>query len=480
MEWAASNVLAPVTTDAARADETRTKHRDTDVRRILAAAVTEHCRDAPEGPASCRTALTGLALAVYLNRVNAPRQSLRRVAGCGKNTMPQAKLTEAACSVVEARATDPAEQSPGSGAGAARPARAARKRPRVATDALARASARAEAAIRRVSADQPAGEHESAPAQGGAAPDVGVSAGSAAPSAKHRERRRAGKEAHDAGATGLTGLLQGLVSADLNPDDPGSRDPEFVRAAAPFFDFLWSHYFRAEVEGAEHVPPSGPVIVVGNHSGGALVTDVVLKLACWGRHFGTQQAARALVHDGPFDAPVLRNLLLKLGALRATPENARRSLAQGGPVLIYPGGDVDGAREPNKIDFLGRTAFIELAFEHGIPILPIVNVGADEVSLAHLTGRALRRWTGIEAFARAKNMSLPLGLPRGMWIFGLLPYLPLPSKIVYKVGKPIWCAGGAARLEDPAVVRRVYRRLTRVMQQMVDDLASRRRLPVIG
>jgi hypothetical protein len=30
------------------------------------------------------------------------------------------------------------------------------------------------------------------------------------------------------------------------------------------------------------------------------------------------------------------------------------------------------------------------------------------------------------------------------------------------------------------VVRRVYRRLTRVMQQMLDDLASRRRLPVLG
>jgi 1-acyl-sn-glycerol-3-phosphate acyltransferase len=305
------------------------------------------------------------------------------------------------------------------------------------------------------------------------------------PDTKHRERRRADRKIHDAGATGLTGLLQGLVGAELDPDDPASRDPELIRAAAPFFDFLWSHYFRAEVEGSEHVPPSGPVIVVGNHSGGALVTDVLLKLACWNRHFGTQQTVRALVHEGPFDTPVLRNLLLKLGALRATPENARRAVAQGGPVLIYPGGDVDGggacgAREPHTIDFLGRTAFIELEFEHGIPILPVVNVGADEVSFAHLTSRALARWTGIAAFARAKNVSLPLGLPRGMWIFGLLPYLPLPSKIVYRVGKPIWCAGGAARAEDPAVVRRVYRRLTRVMQQMLDDLASRRRLPVLG
>ncbi len=405
--------------------------------------------------------------------------------------MPQAErhlADDAAASVVEARTHEPAEQSPDSGAEAVRPARGARKRPRVASDALARASARAEAAIRRVAAeDQLAGEHDSAPAESRAAPDAGTSGGSATSDTKRRERRRADKKTHDARATGWTGLLQGLVGADLDPDDPGSRDAEFIGAAAPLFDFLWSHYFRAEVEGAEHVPPRGPVIVVGNHSGGALVTDVVLKLACWNRHFGTQQAVRALVHEGPFDTPGLRNLLLKLGALRATPDNARRAVAQGGPVLIYPGGDVDvggggasGAREPNTIDFLGRTAFIELAFEHGIPILPIVNVGADEVSFAHLTSRALARWTGIDAFARAKNVSLPLGLPRGMWIFGLLPYLPLPSKIVYKIGKPIWCAGGAARAEDPAVVRRVYRRLTRVMQQMLDDLASRRRLPVLG
>ena len=40
--------------------------------------------------------------------------------------------------------------------------------------------------------------------------------------------------------------------------------------------------------------------------------------------------------------------------------------------------------------------------------------------------------------------------------------------------------GDRGRADDPATVQRVYRQVTRVMQEMVDDLASRRRLPVVG
>jgi len=284
-------------------------------------------------------------------------------------------------------------------------------------------------------------------------------------------------------ASGFNGFLDQLLNADLDPGDPRSRDPEFIKATAPFFEFLWTRYFRAEVEGTEHIPKRGPFIAVGNHSGGPLLPDVWLKLAYWNRRYGTDRPAYALVHDFPFKLPVIKTLLLKLGGIQASPENATRALAQGGAVLIYPGGEIDCMRSfwnRNKIDFLGRTGFIKLAFRHGVPIVPVVNVGAHEVYFTLFSSRALARWTGIESLMRVKTVPLNFGLPWGMWPTGFVPYLPLPSKITYKVGKPIRCNGGPSRADDPATLRRIYHQVTGVMQDMLDDLASRRRLPVLG
>jgi len=382
------------------------------------------------------------------------------------------------------RPQQPAGEPPASETPPVQHGRTGRKRPRIATDALARAGARAGQAIRKVAPGDdestehvatvpPTGERPRTPGKhGGPEPVSGAAA------AEAREQPGAtSAPGPEPASVGLAALLDQVVHADLDPDDLGNRDREFIAAVTPVFDFLWTRYFRAEVEGAEHIPTGGPFIVVGNHSGGALISDVLLKLSCWNRHFGTQRPPRALVHDGPLQVPTLRNVLLKLGAIRASAANARAALAHGGPVLIYPAGDIAGAPRdttPHTIDFLDRTAFIDLAFEQGVPIVPIVNIGTDQASVAGFTSRILGRFSGVESFLRARNMSLPLGLPGGMWIFGLLPYLPLPSKIVYQVGKPIWCAGGPSRAQDAATVRRIYRRVTRVMQKMLDKLASRR------
>ncbi len=281
----------------------------------------------------------------------------------------------------------------------------------------------------------------------------------------------------------LTTLLSELVTQDPAPSDPANRDPGFIKAVVPFFEFLRNHYFRTEFLGTKHFPKTGPFIAVGNHSGGPMIPDVWLKLGLWATMFGLERPAYALVHDAALKVPVVKNFLMKLGGLRATPENASKALAQGGALLIYPGGDLDCLRsfwDRNKIDFQGRTGFIELAFQHGVPILPIANVGAHEVYFTLFSSRSLAKWTGMEKLTRVKTLPLNLGLPWGMWLSGFIPYLPLPSKIVYKMAKPIAFERNPKLANDRRAVERVYRRVTRIMQKMMDDLASKRRFPVIG
>ena len=58
-------------------------------------------------------------------------------------------------------------------------------------------------------------------------------------------------------------LQRQIPKADLH-----ERDPDFLRDNLPWLWLLASFYFRAEVRGLERIPPQGPVLLVGNHSGG--------------------------------------------------------------------------------------------------------------------------------------------------------------------------------------------------------------------
>jgi 1-acyl-sn-glycerol-3-phosphate acyltransferase len=278
--------------------------------------------------------------------------------------------------------------------------------------------------------------------------------------------------------------LENLLLEDLDPDNPAHRDPDFIREyAAPLFDFMARYYFRTEWEGVENVPREGPLMAIANHSGGPILPDLWMMVAEWWRLRGVDMPGYCLTHDLPFRIPVLRNALIKIGAMRASRKNAARVLELGGMLLVHPGGDLDALRsfwQRNRIDFHGRTGFIEVALERGVPILPVVGIGGHEVYFTLFSSRLLARWTGIERLTNVKALPLNIGLPWGVWLTGFLPYLPLPSKIVCKVGKPLYLPKDPKLAKKPKLVREVYNEVTRTMQKMMDELAARRRFPVLG
>jgi hypothetical protein len=78
-----------------------------------------------------------------------------------------------------------------------------------------------------------------------------------------------------------------------------------------------------------------------------------------------------------------------------------------------------------------------------------------------------------------KTVPLNLGLPWGLWVSGFVPFLPLPAKFAYRIGEPIPVPRDPDQARDPHAVRRVYRMVTGVMQDMLNELA-RRRWPLLG
>ena len=275
-----------------------------------------------------------------------------------------------------------------------------------------------------------------------------------------------------------------LTREDLDPSDLGGRDPEFIkRYALPFCAWLRKTYFRTEHEGLENLPREMPFMVVSTHSGGPVLPDVWPMLATWWDRFSPEAPGYALVHDAVFRVPVVRNAMIKIGALRASRDNAERVLQAGGMLAILPGGDTEALRSfrnRNRVDFRGHHFFVELALRHGVPVVPVVNVGGHEVYFTLMSSRRLARWTGIERLTRVKTVPLNLGLPWGVWLGGFLPYLPLPAKISYKVGEPFYFSRDPDLAQDADYVRKRADEISETMQAMVDDLAARRRFPVIG
>jgi 1-acyl-sn-glycerol-3-phosphate acyltransferase len=281
----------------------------------------------------------------------------------------------------------------------------------------------------------------------------------------------------------LIGALPELAGPQLDSSDLRNRDPELLRRIAPLFYAIGKYYFRGEGEGLENLPRDEQFIAVGNHSGPPLIPDVWVAGAWWMMEIGVEHPVYILVHDVPLRIPVLGNLMMKAGCLRASRENAEKVLASGASLLVFPGGDAECMRSfwnRNRIDLRGHTGFIELAFRHGVPILPMVNVGGQEVYFTLFSGERLARLSGLERLTRVQALPLIAGLPWGLWLSGFVPYLPLPAKLSYAVAPPIRVERDPERARDRAAVRRVYGRVTGIMQDMVDELASRRRFPVIG
>src|ERR1700736_3377630 len=165
--------------------------------------------------------------------------------------------------------------------------------------------------------------------------------------------------------------------------DLDERDPDYIREHLPTLWLLASVWFRGEVRGLGNVPDTGPVLLVGNHSGGNLTPDTTVFTLAFNTYFGVERAFYQLAHNLVLSMPGL-GMLRKFGTVAASQSNARKALSSGAALLVYPGGDYEVHRptsERNRVDFGGRTGFIRTALDANVPIVPVVSIGGQETAL---------------------------------------------------------------------------------------------------
>src|SRR5881392_2461359 len=165
--------------------------------------------------------------------------------------------------------------------------------------------------------------------------------------------------------------------------DLDERDPDFIRERLPMLWLAASIWFRGEVRGLGNIPESGPVLLVGNHSGGNLTPDTTVFTLAFCAYFGVERAFYQLAHNLVLSMPGL-GFLRRYGTVAASPANAQEALSSGAALLVYPGGDYEVHRptwERHRVDFGGRQGFLRLALEEDVPIVPVVAVGGQETSV---------------------------------------------------------------------------------------------------
>src|ERR687897_772820 len=306
---------------------------------------------------------------------------------------------------------------------------------------------------------------------------AGTNGRTTAQAESHARRAKEKADARRAKATGAAGWVAERAG-DWSLED---QDLGWMEVQKYLWNPLMDYWFRMEIEGFEKLPEP-PALLIGIHSGAPFVWDAWTVGFQWWRRFGAERPLHGTAHDALMAAPVIGAYFRKMGVLPAAPDSIAGALAARRDVALWPGGEIDSLRPWVKRDeavLAGRTGFIRMAIQAGVPIVPIATVGGPDSMPVVLTGKRLARALQLDKVARLKMFPLALQAPWGLSP-SMLPELPLPTKIRTAFQDPVRFGVGPERPDDDEYVERKYREVHRSIQAGMDALARRRAFPLFG
>jgi 1-acyl-sn-glycerol-3-phosphate acyltransferase len=261
-------------------------------------------------------------------------------------------------------------------------------------------------------------------------------------------------------------------------DSLDNRDESLLLLLNRLFHGLLMRYFRAEIRGLDRIP-DGPGLFVGNHSGGLMPLDALVFGSAVLMARGLADAPYGLGHELAIRIPLVHQLIVPLGAVRASHENGLGLLRRGHKVIVYPGGDVDSMRpyrDRNRVVFDGRTGYIRLALEAGVPIIPVVSAGGHSTAIVLDDGRWLAKWLGlVRSPLRTHVWPIVLSVPWGLTVGPPVLYIPLPARLLVEVLEPIsFQRTGSAAARDDGYVEACGRRVLETIEASLARLAEER------
>lgn len=265
----------------------------------------------------------------------------------------------------------------------------------------------------------------------------------------------------------LVSFIRKRLTGEIEVDVAG-LDPEFTeRVVYPLVRLLYDKWFHVEFKGAENLPTDGPALLVANHSGTIALDGLILQYAVH-RNTDPHRFLRPLAADLVFSLPVIGDLTRKTGGTLASSEDAARLLADGELVGVFPEGFKGvgkGWSQRYRLQRFGRGGFVATAIRAGVPIIPISIVGAEEAYPMIADIPPLARAIGAPYFPVTPTFPL----------LGLLGLIPLPSRWIIEVDKPIPTEHlGVEKADDPMEVFEITDRVRERIQSRLYALLRER------
>ncbi len=259
-------------------------------------------------------------------------------------------------------------------------------------------------------------------------------------------------------------LLRRRLSGEYAVDEYGFDAELTENVVLPLLRPLYRHWFRVEVNGAEHIPASGGALLVANHAGGLWALDAAMTATAV--HDETDRYLRMLGAELVFRTPGFGTVARRSGATLACHEDAERLLRAGELVGVWPEG-FDGIGKPYRnryqLQRFGRGGFARAAISAGVPIIPVSIVGSEEIH--PVLGN-------VKALARVLNLPYFPLTPTFPWL-GPLGLVPLPSKWHLEFGTPVLPHGQNA--DDKVAVFELSDRVRETIQTTLYRLLVQRR-----
>ena len=165
----------------------------------------------------------------------------------------------------------------------------------------------------------------------------------------------------------------------------------------------------------------------------------------------------------------------------ASTSQAEAALARGACVLVYPGGDREACRpwtQRNEVDFDGRTGFVRLALQCGVPVIPVAAHGGHHAVVVLARGERLARVAGLGTL-RINVFPLLAGPPFGVTSI-LAPPPPLPAHLTVEFLPALdWTGYGPGAADDMRIVSACYEDITGRLQAALDRLSTEYPHPVL-
>jgi 1-acyl-sn-glycerol-3-phosphate acyltransferase len=251
---------------------------------------------------------------------------------------------------------------------------------------------------------------------------------------------------------------------------------------------------RATLEGTEHLPASGPFLLVANHSGGLGIAEINSFIALYAARFGNSRPLAGFTHPLSFAVWPLSRLVPHIGAIPSTYAAAESTLGLGVPILVFPGGDHEAFRpiwEAYRVDFAGRLGFLRIARQARVPVVPMGIRGSHFTVAPLFRSRVLPylfvwpRAVGVKRYPLTLLAALgtllilwaaPFGWPVRMalaWLwaaspFAMIPWIPWTIRM--RIGAPLGVSQlfpGAAEDEGDAELRGALATVEEAVQALV-------------